>query len=248
MSLFDLFRKHPQPPAPADRELAKLGKMLSSKLSQDVDRFDALDRLCKMGSGPAARVLLTRFSWNLDPSIRDQEEKAQAVEGIAKAGSAALGPIREYCVKAESLTWPLKALREIVKEAELEKELLTLLARFDTEYLRNPEPKVHLIQALEEFKTEETQAAVGPFVFDVSEAVRFAAVTCLFAIDKPAAAAVLAEALSKEESLRVKNRIAQGLAERRWTIPEPERESVASHLPFGFSVSDGAVQGAPLAR
>jgi HEAT repeats len=243
MSLFDLFRKSEKSGRSDDKELSRLTKALGSKLSQDPDRYDALERLSSMGTRESARVLLGRFRWNLDPSIRDQEEKSIALAGIVRAGKSALDPIREYCERAESLLWPIKALREILSGDELRDEILSLLDGYDTEYLRNPEPKVQLIQALEEFPAEETRVAVEPFVGDVSEAVRFAAVTCLFSIRHEASLETLLAALPEEESLRVKNRIAAGLVECAWTIPEAWTLRVSQNLPPGFLVKGSVVSG-----
>jgi HEAT repeat protein len=246
MSLFDLFKKSEKSGPSADRELSRLSKSLGSKLSQDPDRYDALERLSSMGTKESVRILLGRFRWNLDPSIRDQEEKSLAAAGIVRAGREALEPIREYCERADSLLWPIKALREILAGDELRDELLGLLDVYDTEYLRNPEPKVQLIQALEEFHSDATRIRVEPFVGDVSEAVRFAAVTCLFAVELEASLEPLLGALVEEESLRVKNRIAVGLAERKWSIPESLRVRVSQNLPPGFSLKGSVVAGAPL--
>lgn len=243
MSLFDLFKKSDKPSSSSDRELAKLAKHLNSRLSQDLDRYDALEKLSNMGTRESARILLSRFRWNLDPSIRDQEEKATVVAGIAKAGKAALEPLREYSERAESLTWPIKALREVVSGPELEEELLAILRGFDTDYVRNPEPKVHLLQALEEFRTDQTRAVVEPFLGDVNEAVRFAAASCLFAINIETAAESLGAALADEESLRIKNRIAQGLAERKWRVPSAVEDQARISLPPGFSLRDGLIVG-----
>ena len=242
MGLFDLFRKKDSPEG-ADRELLRLKKMVSNKLSQNLDRQDALERLARLGTPAAAEVLLTRFSWNLDPSITDHEEKNLAVEGIVRVGEAALEPIRAFAARSESVTWPIKAMRGIVSGAKLEQELLLLLDEFDTDYMRNPEPKIQLIQALEDFPSEDVRIAVEPFLADMNEAVRFAAVTTVFACESQAAAASLTTALIEDESLRVKNRIASGLVERGWEVPEELRASCSSALPPGFSLSAGRLAG-----
>jgi HEAT repeat protein len=245
MSLFDLFRKSDKSSPSGERELSRLAKSLGSKLSQDPDRYDAIERLGSIATKDSARILLGRFRWSLDPSIRDQEEKSLALEGIARAGREALEPIRDYCARAESLLWPIKALREILPQEELGTELLNLLEAYDTEYLRNPEPKVQLIQALEEFRSEETRLRVEPFVGDVSEAVRFAAVTCLFSVGRAESLESLLGALVEEESLRIKNRTATGLAERRWEIPEAWLSRVSQALPPGFLLKGRVVSGSP---
>lgn len=243
MGLFSIFKSKPAA-AGQDRELARLQKMISNKLSQNLDRQAALERLAVMGTKEAAQVLLQRFTWTLDPSITDQEEKAIAVEGLVKAGKNALDPIRNFCKNTQSMSWPLKALRQIVTGKELEAEMLGLITYFDTDYQRNPEPKIQLLQALEEFPSEEISAAVEPFLTDSNEAVRFTAVTTLFHIGQERAIPSLMKALSEDESLRIRNRIAQGLVEQGWKIPSDLEDSCRASLPPGFSLAESQVVGA----
>jgi HEAT repeat protein len=246
MGLFDLFRKSDRPAqaqGKADREIARLERLVSNKLSQNFDRQDALEQLGKIASAEAAAVLLKRFNWYLDPSITDQEEKEVAVRGIVAAGESALVPIRDYCRRAEGLTWPLKALSQIVPEERYVEELLLLLDQFDTEYVRNPEPKVQLIHALEAFAREDVRLAVEQFVEDASEPVRFAAVNATFAMNSASSIEAVVVVLEREESLRIKNRIAQGLADSKWIVPDALRDACRGHLPSGYSLgADGTVR------
>jgi HEAT repeat protein len=244
MGIFDfLGKKSDQPPRPSQREIARLERLLSNKLSQNFDRQAAIQELGRMGTSQAAAALLKRFDWVLDPSITDQEEKESCMHGIVAAGEDALEPIREYCKKAESLTWPLKVLRAIVQDDELAaQELLSILDQFDTEYVRNAEPKVQLIQALEGYKSDEVRVAVEPFLRDMSEPVRFTSATTLFELNDPTSLPALLDALANEESRRVQNRIAQGLADRAWPISSELAVSATKALPPGFAVADGKVQ------
>jgi hypothetical protein len=245
MGLFDLFSKK-DPSTGEDKELLRLQKMVSNKLSQNLDREDALHRLGEMKTKEAARVLLTRFNWTLNPSIKDQEEKEVAVRGIIAAGESALEPIRKYSVRTEAITWPLKALRGIVSDERLEEELLNLLDEFDTDYMRNPEPKVQLIQVLAEFASDDVRVAVQPFLSDLSEEVRFAAVSTVLGCGNAEATESLATTLIEDESLRVKNRIASGLASRGWPVAENLRVAFSRTLPAGFKIGgDGVLTGAP---
>jgi len=247
MGIFDFLSKNKsdQPPRPSPKEIARLERLLGNKLSQNFDRQEAIQELGRMGTAQAAAALLKRFDWVLDPSITDQEEKESCMRGIVAAGEDALEPLREYCRKAESLTWPLKVLRAIVTdEAQVARELLGILAQFDTEYVRNAEPKVQLIQALEAYPTEEVRGAIEPFLADMSEPVRFVSVTSLFTINEVASLPALVTALETDESRRVQNRIAQGLADRGWAIPTELSPRIKASLPPGFQLAGDKVQKA----
>jgi HEAT repeat protein len=256
MGLFDLFSKKSAAapavggePAPAKskgkevsaRELGRLARVVSNKLSQNYDRQEAIEQLGALANVEGARALLRRFDFTMEPSITDQDEKEAAARGIVAAGMAALEPIHAYCARAESLTWPLKVLRQIVPADQIVDELLTVLDQFDTEYMRNPEPKIQLITVLGEYRVNEVREAVEPFLADVNEAVRFHASGTLFSIGNPESAEPLLTALAEEESLRVKNRIARGLEQAGWVLPEKLAQSAAASLPPGYIVRDGRV-------
>lgn len=260
MGLFDLFSKKSAASAPAvegesakaapapskgkevsARELGRLARVVSNKLSQNYDRAEAIEQLGALANVDGARALLRRFDFSMEPSITDQDEKEAAARGIAAAGMAALEPIHAYCARAESLTWPLKVLRQIVPPDQIVDELLTLLDQFDTEYMRNPEPKIQLITILGDYRENPVREAVEPFLGDVNEAVRFHASGTLFSIGNPESAEPLIAALAEEESLRVKNRIARGLEQAGWVLPPALAERASAALPPGYVVRDGRV-------
>jgi HEAT repeat protein len=246
MGLFDFLSgkksQENSPKKPSQREFNRYARLVSEKMSQNYDRQEAIEVLAAQGTAESAAALLKRFSWTMEPSITDQEEKQAAVQGIVAAGDAALDPLRVYAVRAESLTWPLKVLRQIVAEEDIVDELLGLLDEFDTEYVRNIEPKRQLLAMLEEYPSPEVRQGVEPFLTDISEPIRFAAVTTTFAMGDETCIAALAEALAEEESLRVRNRIAQGLVERRWKIPEDLRELFAGALPPDFRLQGDVIR------
>ncbi|MFZ5889843.1 MAG: HEAT repeat domain-containing protein [Myxococcota bacterium] len=242
MGLFDIFsKKKSEAPRVNERELARYERLVGSKLSQNIDRQEAIETLSRMETAGAARVLLKRFDWSLDPSITDQEEKEACVRGIVAAGDLALEPVRAYCKKAESLTWPLRVLKSIVPIESYAEELLSLLDQYDTEYVRNVEPKVQLITELGQFKTEDVRVALEPFLQDASEPVRFATVTSVFELGFPASAPALVAALAGEESQRIKNRIAQRLAEVGWEIPSELTTTCQEALPNAYRLQGGRI-------
>jgi HEAT repeat protein len=244
MGVFDIFKKKGDaaPRQKSDREIARLARLVGDKMSQNYDRQEAIEELSRMANAEGVTVLLKRFDWTLDPSITDQEEKDATARGIVGAGEAALEPLRAYCARAESLTWPLKILQQISSEEDVVDELLGILDQFDTEYVRNPEPKVQLIAILAEYASEDVREAVEPFLQDASEPVRFHAVTTTFAMNNPASVPSLVAALVEEESLRVKNRIAQGFVERKWPVPPELTEACSEALPEDYRLSDAIIR------
>lgn len=249
MGLFDFLGKKkqddasaPAPKKPSTKDLPRLSRIVGDKMAQNYDRAEAIEELARIGTAEAADGLLRRFGFTMEPSITDQEEKEAAAEGIAAAGEAAIEPIRRYCARAESLTWPLKVLRRIVGEEQMVDELLALLDQFDIEYMRNPEPKIQLIAVLEEYPADAVRVAVEPFLLDVNEPVRFHAAVTIFAMNDARSVPALVGALGAEESLRVKNRIAAGLAEKQWSISAELQGACRAALPPGFRLDGDRVR------
>jgi HEAT repeat protein len=248
MGLFDIFKSkgksEPRAGVPAgDKNVARLGKVAGDKHAQNYDRIEAIDNLARMASGEAAAALLRRFTFHIDPSITDQEEKDVAARGVQAAGEAAIEPIRTFCVKAASLTWPLKLLKDLVPSDRYVDEVIQLLGRFDTENTRNIDPKQQLIAELEHYSQPAIRPAVERFLDDAGEGIRFVAVATLFAQEDVASLPAIVKALVAEESLRVKMRLAEGLVARGWTIDAADRDQVRAALPSQFGLdAEGRVK------
>jgi HEAT repeat protein len=248
VGLFDFFRKPSpknSPPAGAqagsvDKKIAGPAKVVGDKRAQTYDRIDAIHQLADMKTPDAAAALLKRFTFSIDPSITDQEEKDIAFQGIVGAGKDVVPAVLDFCIKAQVLTWPLKILRELLDDEEYKDELITLLETHDIEYSRNVEPKVQLLMALEQLKADDVREAVAPFLEDVNETVRFHAVETTFAQGNTASIPALIKLLSTEESVRIKNKAAEGLHFRGWVIPADLRETAADALreSSGYGVGD----------
>ncbi|HTQ48845.1 MAG TPA: HEAT repeat domain-containing protein [Polyangiaceae bacterium] len=235
MGLFDLFKAGDKKGASKANPAAKWADRLE-KRAQNYDRQEAINALSEMGTSEAVEVLLKRFTFHMDPSITDQEEKDAAFRGILKAGRAAVAPVRAFAAKAESLAWPMKIMDELLDEPEYVEELLKWLERWDTEYAKFVDPKVQILTTLEEHKHPRIREEVERFLEDVNEPARFHAVSTLLAQEDAAAAPALARLLGDEESLRVRSRIAEGLSTRGWEVPEEEREAARKGLPPGHAI------------
>jgi hypothetical protein len=245
MGLFDLFRgkdkggdgKKKSSPA------AKWAEAAGDKRAQNYDRQEALTELSQMGTSDAVEALLRRFNFTIDPSITDQEEKELAYQGILKAGGEAIIPVRGYAAKAESLGWPIKVVKELLDEDLLIKELLVWLSKWDTEYAKFIEPKLQLLVALEEYTSADIVDGVLPFIEDVNDQARFNAVTTLLAQNDERVVEPLRKLFPDEESVRIRNKIADAFVDRGWAIPDDEREPMRKALPPAFTINaEGKLQ------
>ncbi|HSN98698.1 MAG TPA: HEAT repeat domain-containing protein [Candidatus Nanopelagicales bacterium] len=251
MGIFDFLRKSSPPPAggaPVDKKVAGYAKVAADKRAQTYDRMEALQALTAMKSVEAAAALLKRFTFSIDPSITDQDEKEMAFQGVVDAGKDVIPALREFCARAETLSWPLKIFRALLEDEEYREELLDLLERFDTEYARNVEPKQQVIVALGELRGDDVREGVERFLEDVNETVRFHAVQTTFAQGSEESVPALVKMLAAEESVRIKNKVAEGLMARRWAIPEELRADAQQALrdSAGYGVgADGRISKGP---
>ncbi len=229
MGLFDIFKGKDKGQAgpQLDKSVARFARPACDKLAQNYDRVEALQGLAKLATPEAAAVLLKRFSFYIEPSMNDSEEKEIAFQGVLAVGPSAVETIVAYCEKAESLTWPLKLLKAILPHDEYVDEVIDLLSNHDTDYARNIDPKSQLIAALVGEEAEDLQAEVVRFVEDVSEPVRFQAVATLLSIKDEASIGALVDLAISEESLRIRNKISEGFAEKKWVVPTDKRAEFA---------------------
>lgn len=241
MGLFDIFKGKGKDGEKKSSPAAKYAEAAGNKRAQTYDRQEALQALAKMGTADAVQALMKRFTFTIDPSITDQEEKEIAFAGVLEAGQEAIEPVRAFAQKAESLSWPMRIMKEIVSEEEYVEELLVWLSKWDTEYAKFIDPKLQILQELENHRHPKIRAAVAPFLQDVNEPARFHAVAATFAQKDPESLSSLLDALIEEESVRIRNKIAEGIKAEGWTIPEERREAVRKVLPPQFGI-DGEGQ------
>ena len=227
MGFFDFLKRGSSPPAEfGDKRVSSLAKVVGDKRAQTYDRTEAIRELGKMQSREAAQALLKRFTFTMDPSITDQEEKEAAYEGIVAVGEDAIEAVLAFCDKAEVLTWPIRILREILDDEGYKEKLLLLAKDFDTDYTRNVEPKLQVIGALEEVRGDDVRACVEEFLRDVNESVRYHAVQSTFAQRDEQRIGALLDLFCEEESVRIKNKICDGFVLKSWKAPAERLETV----------------------
>ncbi|MFT3922557.1 MAG: hypothetical protein QM778_08485 [Myxococcales bacterium] len=229
MGLFDFLNKK-SPSSPVQ----KLAVKAADKRGMAPDRWEALQALSRIESEEAIEALLHRFTFYVDPSITDQEEKDSVFESIVAKGTLAAAPLKRFIRKSESLSWPLKMLDRVLPADDVLAILLELMGSMDTEYERDPTRKLQLLAELESRRGPGVVQVVLPFLKDVNETARFHAVGALFAQEEDASEAreALLELLGREDSMRTKARLLDGFTTRAWSV-DPAR---AGRLPDGFAL------------
>ncbi len=218
--------------------MQKLAPKVADKRGMAPDRWEAIEALTKIDSEEAVQALLVRFTFYVDPTITDQEEKDAVFNAIVGKGALAVPPVKRFLAKAESLSWPLKMLERLLSAEEVLALLLELLREMDTEYERDPQRKLQVLAELEARHGPAVVDVVKPFLADVHEPARFLAVGAILAQDDAdAGREELANTLAREESMRIKARILEGFGQHGWQVDAKS----AGKLPDAFTVDANGV-------
>ena len=242
MGLFDFFSK-----ATPETIVAKNAPRIASKRTQAPDRWDAIHAVGKLKSAAAVEALLPRFTFFVEPSITDNEEKDETFRYIVETGKDAIEPTVKFMAKAETLSWPMRILDRVAEPERVISELISLLAPMGTDYERDPQRKLQLLSALEERKDPRIAEAVVRFVGDANDAARFHAIGAILHQGnveqvRPQLAAHLS---TKEESVRIKSRLLSAFAERGWSVGEQAQAALSKTMPAGYTLD---AEGVPKAR
>src|SRR5262245_42439197 len=103
--VFGLFSK--------ERALQKTIEKATNKLSQQADRWAALERLRDDGSEEALFGLCKRFGVTSMKGVEDEQEKSWCVDVLIEKDLQSLMPIRRYMKSSDQLAFPLRVLERI---------------------------------------------------------------------------------------------------------------------------------------
>ncbi|MGB0680375.1 MAG: HEAT repeat domain-containing protein [Polyangiales bacterium] len=232
MSLLSWFSKT-SPEAVIKKHAARV----ANKRSYAPDRWDSIHALAALRSEAAVAALLPRFTYRVDPSITDQEEKDAVFRAIVDCGEVAVAPLRDALQRDAQIAWPLKCLEAVLSTALLCTELLALLAAMEPEYERDPQKKIQVIAALQGVQDTRIVTALQRFLSDPNETVRFTTVDALRAqANCSEAQPALLQLLKGEESVRVRRQLAEVMAQHAFDL-RAEAAALRSHLPEGFVIN-----------
>ena len=208
-----------------------------NKYAQSPDRMKAMQALRDDGSDDALYALMRRFGMMYDKTIEDEQEKEWVFEWLVEKGAVVLPALKRYMFSADSISWPLRLLDKVVDAKEGRIDVIALvMERHEPGYERDPTKKIQLLTHLASLKHARVAPLAVPYLADMDEGVRYAACEALMKQgDEAAAREPLLDLFVKEESLRLRIRIADGLAELGWPVAD-RRADVEKVLPESFQI------------
>ncbi len=226
-------------------KLQRLQKKMMEKFGPPENRQGAIEELGEMKTPESIGALLMRFTFRIDPGITDDEEKARVLALIVQAGQTSLEPVKKFIRDRDEISWPLRALADLVPEPEFVKFVVEVAHKVGSEYSRVPEKKVLILHALMNHKAPEITPAVLPFLEDMDDEVQIAAAEVIARQQDPAGREPLIQHFLKAHegsNARVREALAGLLAESPYDV-KGYTPKVEAALPEGYKLdSKGKVQ------
>jgi len=227
-------------------KIRRLSKKAQEKFGPPENRQGAIEELGALKTGPAIEALLLRYTFRVDPGITDDEEKARVMALVVQSGTEALGPVKKFILGRDEISWPLRALGELLPEAEVVKFLVEVATKVGGEYSRVPEKKVLLLHALMTHRSPaEITPVVVPFLEDMDDEVQIAAAEVIARQKDPGGREPLILHFLKSHegsNARVREALAGLLADSGWDV-KGHTPKVEAALPPGYKLdSKGHVQ------
>ena len=238
MGLFDIFSG-----SGPDKAL-KLKPKVVQKYGDPATRQKAIQQLGEMKFPEAVTVLLARFTITVDPLTTDADEKEHVFELIKSFGKDAVPPTIDFLRNTEQATsWALRLLGELVSEDEVIAACVDALRHLSVHYTKNPEKKVVLLHHVMGNQDPRVPPAVLPFLEDMSDDVKIAALKALGSFKYgPAREPMLKLLTADETARRVQTSALSALAEGGFTL-EGYQEKVQPLLVEPYVLGqDGRIQ------
>jgi len=225
------------------KQIQKHKKHIKNKFGQGEDRQKAVEFFSEIGGQVGFSGLLERFMVNVEPSIRDEEEKQRVFEILVDKGAEVVPAIRDYLHRKDAanvpVTWTLKVLGAVCPPEEAVAVIIGALEHMGTSYTREPERKQVLVTQLAEYDDERVVPALLPFLHDHRDEVQLEALAALTRRDDERAREPMLELMLDEETpVRIRAQIAEALQKLGWTV-KGYRKKVEQVLPEGLSIDRG---------
>jgi hypothetical protein len=238
--MFGLFSK--------EKSLQKTIERATNKLSQQVDRMGALERLRDEGNDEALFGLCKRFGITSQKGAEDEQEKLWVMNVLVE--KASLPPVVRYMKQSDHLAFPLRVVERIADHDKVLAVVDELLTTEPPGYVRMPERRIDLIRWFSEWKPgtdDEVLSRLIPYLADFDENVRFSVIDGIAGRTPEVIGPPLIDALLRpeEESGRIKRTIVEVLEQSKAPLGD-RAAAVASMLagPLGenFRVDGGVLK------
>ncbi len=215
----------------------KLKAKVTQKYGDPLTRQKAIAQLGEMRIPEAVSALLGRFTITVDPLTTDGDEKEHAFELIKAFGQDAVEPVKHFLRSSDhASSWALRILEALLPEPELIAVCVEQLHRLGTTYTRDPQKKTVLIHFLTGKQDPRIAPALVPFLEDMSDDVKIAALNGLGALKLAAAREPMLKILTAEDTAkRVQTAAIAALHESGFGV-QGYRERVESLLPEPYFV------------
>ena len=207
-------------------KIDRMVKKLTNAWVQTQERQRIMHALADIGTEEALFGLLRRFSFRIEQSIIDEDEKQQALNLTVAAGEAAIPAIEKYVGQFDAVYYPLKALKEIAGIETAVALIIRVLDQAETFEGRVNEQRNQLVSNLRDFKHPLIQERLLTLCRDEDEEIRLKAIDALSTYGEDVALAAMAERiLDQNESPSVKGVLFEQLLEEAWSLA-PWRDEI----------------------
>src|SRR5216684_4090046 len=142
MGLFDLLGLGGSKDEREARSVRKLQKKATEKYGPKENRQGAIEELGELRTPRAIEALLMRYTVRVEPGITDDEEKQRVLALVQQAGSSIAVPVlKSFVLGRDEISWPLKALSDLLPEPEMVAFLVEALRKAAGDYSRVPEKR-----------------------------------------------------------------------------------------------------------
>jgi hypothetical protein len=234
MGLFDFFT------GGSEGQLKRHTKRAKNLNAQAEDREASLHWLASDGSEQAILGLLGRYNVTYEHQMKDLNEKTLVFELLEGLGDTVCEPVKTWARSAPQFARPLQLVQKFQGEESTVSFLIELLEAEDDPF--KPEKKRQVLIRLAEFTDARIVPAIDPCLRDFDEGIRYAAVEAALTQPDESVQGALANCIAddKEESNRLRVRIAEAFHQRGWDLGE-HAEAVAERPPHGWAVEGGRV-------
>lgn len=234
---------------PSERQIKKALKQVTQTHGEAATRVGAMERLASWRTPEAAAALLRRFTIKTPQASMDLEEKQYAVRLLVQMGTVAVQPILSYLRSEPEVTYPVRALKELLSSEEFHKCMMDILAELSTGYTRWPEAKAVFIHHLSDEAYPLVADTVLRSLEDEDDDVCIAAIDYLARNgDESVREKLLQLFLRAEERPRVRGRILDYFCEMEWTVKGYRKKMEEAIPPSFYLTSKGTVKRKSLAE